>query len=105
MFSSADSLRPVSAGFSSFFGSGLDGSAGGVSAALGLPSGKAVLNLPLSRTASAYSVPDLLKSWINFSPVNCAIIGSTSCEFFEDLISDDIVSPSVGVPVKVPPKT
>ena len=102
-FSVADSFKPSSAG-GSFFSSGV-ASSGFFSGAFGLPSGKAVLNFPASRMASGYSVPDGLKLLRISSPLICASIGSTSCEFADDFTSTVSFKPSAGVPENAPAKT
>src|ERR1044072_700585 len=96
-FGSADSFNPGSADFSSGFGS-----APGLAAGFGFPSGKAVLNLPASRTASEYSVPVALNSLAICAPAIAAILASVSSEFLDDLIRTVLVSPSAGVPENAP---
>src|SRR5450432_2043009 len=91
-FGSADSFKPGSAGFSSGFGA----------AGFGFPSGKAVLNLPVRRIASEYSVPLALKLLAISPPANEAVLASTNWERFDDLIRTVFVSPSAGMPEKAP---
>src|ERR1043166_6372759 len=96
---SADSFNPAAAGFSSGFGSG---EVAGEVAGLGFPSGNAVLNLPVNRTAIGYSTPVRLRSLTMWPAANDAVMLSTRPERFEDLSSTVSVSPSAGVPEKVP---
>src|ERR1043166_5693467 len=92
----ADSFNPGSAGFSSGFCSA------GLAAGFGLPSGNAVLNLPVRRSAREYSVPVAAKVLAICPGAIAAIRASVAAEFFEDLIRIVFVSPSGGVPVKAP---
>src|SRR5213080_2970406 len=94
LVSVADSLRlvPGSGFFSSDLGDGDADGAGG-------PSGKALLNFPVSRKASEYSVPDGWRFLIVSSPYPRAAAEGINCEFGEDLISTVCFNPSAGVPV------
>ena len=93
-FSPADSVRTASSFASApFF----------LSSDFGLPSGKAVLNFPLSRSASGR---DLLSDWkplVAASPETVATMLSTSIELVELLISSVTFSPSTGLTSKAPP--
>src|SRR6266571_8543671 len=68
------------------------------------PSGKAVLNLPLKRSASASACPEGLKFRVASSPDLVALAASTSIELGELLTSSVIRSPSAGFAWKAPPK-
>ena len=100
--SAVDSFNPCSTGGSGFFSSFFSSSDFGGSTGFGFPFGNAVLNLPSSRSASVCSLPDAAKFFLSCSPPICADIGSTSCEFFDDLMSTVCFSPSTGVPLNEP---
>ena len=68
------------------------------------PSGKAVLNLPLRRSASASACPEGLKFLVASSPDLVAVALSTSIELGELLTSSVTRSPSAGLAWNAPPK-
>jgi len=86
------------AGVSSFF------SLGSVAGGLGLPPGNAVLNFPVNRIASGYSVPEGAKELAICSPDIRASMGSTSCESLEEWMSTVSFKPGAGDPPKTPAK-
>src|SRR5204863_159881 len=100
-FSPADSLSCAASGFDSeafaaFFSP--------LSSSLGRPSGNAVLNLPVSRTARGYSVPEGLNARMAASPCAVAANESTSWEYAELFIRTASLRPSAGLPVNAPSK-
>src|SRR5215470_2805058 len=76
----------------------------GPSLAAGLPSGKAVLNLPVSLSAIGYSLPSGWKPRTASSPRASAFAESTSFTSGEVCISTFAVRPSAGWPLNTPVK-
>ena len=70
----------------------------------GLPSGKAVLNLPVRRIANSRFLPSDLNSFAICSPDNVARKPSTICEASVVWRRTVFFKPSVGEPEKVPAK-
>lgn len=87
----------VAAASPSFLGSA------GLASSPGLPSGNAVLNLPVSRRARVSSLSPGLKSLSALPPRSSAVATvSTSIELPEDFSNGVRVSPVAGVPVNTP---
>ena len=105
-FSAADCLSCGSALASAFLSSDFFSSPffpRGMPNGSGLPSGKAVWNLPVRRIASGSSSPEGWKPRVEGSPESVAMMRSTGIEFLEACASTVWVRPSAGLPLNEPP--
>ncbi len=102
-FSSAVCFSCGSAFSSAFFSSPFFLSARGGAYGLGLPSGKAVWNLPVRRTASGISSLVGWKPRVEGSPDSVAMMRSTGIAFFEVCTSTVSLRPSASLFLNAPP--